>query len=139
VVGAISINYAHLILQTNPDIADTAVQAWLKARTTLLRYVWYMLFAVFDCIAILCITKIHKRYEIRGGTLARIIVLGFFVDGLMNLARLAERFAVNSNYLVGAYRWLVPSVSVGTMIVVFMIASMVLVKSYKPSGAGKNT
>lgn len=126
IIGAIEVKYSQFTLQTDPDIALTDVQQWLKDRKAVMWFVWYCGLFVFENLAIFSIYILHRKYGFSNSYVSKSVLLAFFTIAIFQAVNLTERVVFGSTHLDPIYEWGILSINIGVISVVtyFVISAM---------------
>jgi hypothetical protein len=130
IIGGCGYKYGLFILQTDPDVKLTAIQSWLQANKDVLVFVWYLGFCFFDNLAMVSIYLVHKKFSLLNSFFTKTVILGFFIDAMINLFRFVERYVFGTDYLQPLYRWGIPSINTGVLIVAITVITKVTYKYF---------
>ncbi len=123
-IGALTDFYLKLLLQTNPHVELTSLQAWLVIHKEVMLYAWYIGLCLLSLIAIYTTYKLHRKFNLTNTYFTKTFLSAAFFDSMINLTRFSERYIWDTDYLGGLYRWGLLSIN----ICVFSMAVVITVK-----------
>ncbi len=121
------------------DIAHTLYQVQIEklynieAYEDLVSALWYLGFAFTNLIFVYLGIKICTKQRLTTDRVSSFILLSYFFLAIVQLARYADRYIIETDVLAGAYRVAVSTLNVGVTVMVVVFVFTVVSKHFKLS------